>query len=149
MYKFWRVLLAGGDSETRPTAEQTKLKKPSNGRARGSFWRTCDQWSTPRWSVDSARSATGNGSNQRGKFTPSGRQTRLNELTQYARSTGSIKNLDECREDIEQVLSMPNLKSKWETFQRLWTLILCQRIYTTCKSETYPRIRSRSQKSEV
>ena len=26
MYKFWRVLLVRGDSETRPTAEHTKLK---------------------------------------------------------------------------------------------------------------------------
>ena len=38
MYKFWRVLLVRGDSETRPTAEHTKLKTPSNGRARESFF---------------------------------------------------------------------------------------------------------------
>jgi hypothetical protein len=33
-----RVLLVRGDSETRPTAEHTKLKTPSNGRARESFF---------------------------------------------------------------------------------------------------------------
>ena len=86
-----------------PQPNTQNSKTPSSGRARESFWRTCNQLSTPHWSVDSVHSATGNGFNQGGKFTPPRLQTRFVKLTPYARCAESTKNSHERHDNIARL----------------------------------------------